>query len=546
MGTPGARAPRAALWWHATWLALLALGAGILLLTMDLPAPALVALALGAMPALAGLLLARARHAAAHALILFNWGAVGVLAALLTGGAAGPMAVWMLAPLAAAAAMARTDRLALGAAVSLVGMGLALMASLTLSLPPPPRYDVALGLGAVAVMTLGISLGLALIVLQRRVVLDTRRRGQVETRLREALVDQPHLLISVQTDGKLSAAWGQAPRGLKGQVLVGRSLVHLATPADRPRLALALQTAQAEGYAEIGFAPAGSPSFWHELALRRVNTARLAGSIRDAGPQRDREFALDQARLEAEAANAGKSRFLANMSHELRTPLNAIMGFSDIMRQSLFGPMPAKYGDYSAMIHESGEHLLELINDVLDMSKIEAERFELHREEFDARDAVSAVMRLMRGQADRAGVNLRGLLPKEPLDVEADRRALKQIALNLISNALKFTPRGGSVTVTAQAEGSVLELVVADTGTGISAEDLRRLGRPFEQAGDAEQRAAGTGLGLSLVRAFAELHGGDMALESVLGEGSTITVRLPVMVTEPVDPVPSEAVLQES
>ncbi len=546
MGTPGAQAPREALWWHAIWLALLALGAGILLLTMDVPSAALVALGLGALPALAGLLLARSRHVAAHSLILFNWGAGGVLAALLTGGAAGPMAVWLLAPLAAAAAMARTDRLALGAAVSLVGMGLALMASLTLSLPPPPRYDVALGLGAVAVMTLGISLGLALIVLQRRVVLDTRRRGQVETRLREALVDQPHLLISVQTDGKLSAAWGQAPRGLKGQVLVGRSLVHLATPSDRPRLALALQTAQAEGYAEIGFAPAGSPSFWHELTLRRVNTARLAGSIRDAGPQRDREFALDQARLEAEAANAGKSRFLANMSHELRTPLNAIMGFSDIMRQSLFGPMPAKYGDYSAMIHESGEHLLELINDVLDMSKIEAERFELHREEFDARDAVSAVMRLMRGQADRAGVNLRGLLPKEPLDVEADRRALKQIALNLISNALKFTPRGGSVTVTAQAEGSVLELVVADTGTGISAEDLRRLGRPFEQAGDAEQRAAGTGLGLSLVRAFAELHGGDMALESVLGEGSTITVRLPVMVTEPAVPMPSEAVLQES
>lgn len=240
----------------------------------------------------------------------------------------------------------------------------------------------------------------------------------------------------------------------------------------------------------------------------------------------------------AQAANRAKSAFLSNMSHELRTPLNAIMGFSDIMRQSLFGPMPDKYSEYSALIHESGQHLLELINDVLDMSKIEAERFELHREEFDARDAVSAVMRLMRGQADRAGVNLRGLLPKEHLEVTADRRALKQIALNLISNALKFTPKGGAVTVTAHAEGPMLELIVADTGTGIGAADLQRLGRPYEQAGGADQRAAGTGLGLSLVRAFAELHGGEMAIESQLGEGTTVTVRLPVMEIEPAPVTP--------
>ena len=198
--------------------------------------------------------------------------------------------------------------------------------------------------------------------------------------------------------------------------------------------------------------------------------------------------------------------------------------------------MPEKYGEYSALIHESGEHLLELINDVLDMSKIEAERFELYREEFDARDAISAVMRLMRGQADRAGVSLRGLMPKEPLEVTADRRAMKQIALNLISNALKFTPKGGTVTVTAHAEGQVLELIVADSGVGISAADLQRLGKPFEQAGGADQRAAGTGLGLSLVRAFAELHGGEMAIESQLGEGATVTVRLPVMDLTPVEP----------
>ena len=540
MGTNGARPPQELIWWHATWLAVLGLGAGVMLFTPIQPtSSALAALALGAAPALAGLLLVRSLHVAAHSLILFNWAAGGVLAALLTGGVAGPMAVWCLAPLAAAAAMGRIDRLAMGAALSLAAICVSLLAGMTLSLPSAPRYDLASALGAVAVVTTSVGLGLALIVLQRRVILDTRRRALMEARLRDALGDQPHLLILLQPGGKLVTAWGQAPRGLKGQVLAGRPLAALATPADRPRLEAALREAIVEGRSEVGFAPAGAPALWHELSLRRVNPQRLSGAIRDAGAQRAREAALDQARIDAETANAGKSRFLANMSHELRTPLNAIMGFSDIMRQSLFGPMPEKYGEYSALIHESGEHLLELINDVLDMSKIEAERFELHREDFDARDAVSAVMRLMRGQADRAGVSLRGLMPKEPLEVTADRRAMKQIVLNLISNALKFTPKGGAVTVTAFAEGPMLELIVADSGTGISAADLQRLGKPFEQAGGADQRAAGTGLGLSLVRAFAELHGGEMAIESQLGEGTTVTVRLPVMEMAAVEPEPA-------
>jgi cell cycle sensor histidine kinase DivJ len=215
------------------------------------------------------------------------------------------------------------------------------------------------------------------------------------------------------------------------------------------------------------------------------------------------------------------------------------MGFSDIMRQRLFGPMSDRYAEYADLIHDAGAHLLELINDVLDMSKIEAERFELARESFDAREAASAVIRLMRGQAERAGVILRGVLPPEPLEVEADRRAIKQIALNLVSNALKFTPRNGSVTLTVQALDHALEIVVSDTGVGIAPDDLLRLGRPFEQAGDAAQRAAGSGLGLSLVRAFAKLHGGEMHLESSVGEGTTVTVRMPVLAPEA--PAPAEA-----
>jgi cell cycle sensor histidine kinase DivJ len=218
------------------------------------------------------------------------------------------------------------------------------------------------------------------------------------------------------------------------------------------------------------------------------------------------------------------------MSHELRTPLNAVLGFSDIMRQKLFGPLPERYAEYAQMIYESGNHLLDLINDVLDMSKIEAERYELALEPFDARDPVSAALRLVRLQAHEAEISLRGMLPTEPLLVEADKRALKQITLNLLSNALKFTPAGGSVTVSLHADGRNLELSVSDTGVGVAPEDLERLGRPFEQAGGSEQKSLGTGLGLSLVRAFAELHGGAMSIESALGEGATVTVRLPVVV----------------
>jgi cell cycle sensor histidine kinase DivJ len=516
--------------WHGAWLAALILGAGVLLIApVGATVPALAALLAMMAPAAAGLWLARARGATAEVPILFAWAAGGLVAALLTGGLASPLAVWCLAPLAAAAAMVSPQRLALGAALALAGLGVALLWGLAFHVPAAPAGALALALGAIGLPSLALALGVALVVLQRGVDLDRRRAVQAETRLREALADQPQLLLAVYPSGRLAAAWGQSPEALRGQVLPNRALAQIAAATDRPRVETALRQAVDEGFSRVVFAGVGESEPGLEMILRRASPTRVMATVRDIRDQQAREAALEAARAEAEAQNAGKSRFLANMSHELRTPLNAIMGFSDIMRQRLFGPMSDRYADYSELIHESGGHLLELINDVLDMSKIEAERFELNREEFDARDAVNAVLRLMRGQADRAGVHLRGLVPREPLDVLADRRALKQMALNLISNALKFTPKDGAVTVTLQAEGPLLELIVADTGEGIGAEDLQRLGRPYEQAGDGMQKANGTGLGLSLVRAFAELHGGEMQIESQLGEGTTVIVRMPVM-----------------
>lgn len=235
---------------------------------------------------------------------------------------------------------------------------------------------------------------------------------------------------------------------------------------------------------------------------------------------------------DSESRSAGKSRFLASLSHELRTPLNAIMGFADAMREEVRGPLPPAYRSYADLIHESGELLLELISDVLDMSRIEAERLELHPEIFDAREAAASVIRLMRGQIERAGLTFMTPDMRERIEVQADRRALKQIALNLLSNAIKATPSGGRILLSLHAEDGDLILCVSDTGRGILPEELNRLGRPFEQAGSPEQKASGAGLGLSLVKALAGLHGGAMSIRSRPWEGTEVTVRLPVIVDE--------------
>ncbi|THD81627.1 MAG: HAMP domain-containing histidine kinase [Phenylobacterium sp.] len=479
-----------------------------------------------------GATLADAGSEGAQAAAIVIWAMAGVAASLLTGGITGPLAVWCLAPLAATAAYRKAQNLPLGAALAVGATGAAALASLLLPLPVAAAA-AAPWLSLLALATAALGLGAGFVALHVAIRHQDLERDDVELGLREVLAFQPQLLLSLYPGGRILEAFGQPPLGLQLRDVVDRNFSDLVAPDERPQVEAALQLAVADGSAEIGFTPDHDSQGWCVLSLRRMNSIRIAAALRDARAERAREAALDEARVSAEAQNAGKSRFLANMSHELRTPLNAIMGFSDIMRQRLFGPLSDRYAEYADLVHDAGSHLLELINDILDMSKIEAERFELTREAFDAREAVSAVIRLMRGQAERAGVTLRGILPGEPLEVEADRRAIKQIALNLVSNALKFTPRSGSVTLIVQAAGEALEIVVSDTGVGIAAGDLGRLGQPFEQAGDADQRAAGSGLGLSLVRAFAELHGGEMTLESTVGEGTTVTVRMPVLAPAP-------------
>jgi len=234
----------------------------------------------------------------------------------------------------------------------------------------------------------------------------------------------------------------------------------------------------------------------------------------------------------AEAANMAKSEVLANMSHELRTPLNAINGFSEIMAAEMFGPLgDPRYKGYSSDILKSGQHLLSLINDILDMAKIESGKMTLYYEAISIHDVCEDAARLMRGRVAEARQTLTIDAPESLPEIQADHRGLKQVLLNLISNAVKFTPEGGDIRVEARkGDTGLIQIAVSDTGIGIAAEDLSRLARPFEQVeGQHSKTTQGTGLGLALTKSLIELHGGEMWIDSEPGEGTTVTFTLPIV-----------------
>jgi signal transduction histidine kinase len=238
---------------------------------------------------------------------------------------------------------------------------------------------------------------------------------------------------------------------------------------------------------------------------------------------------LGQLNQQLAAANRHKSEFLANMSHELRTPLNAVIGFSEVLQERMFGELNDKQAEYVQDILISGRHLLSLINDILDLSKVEAGRMELELAPFHLPSALEGVLILLRERATRHGVTL-GLKVDERLgDFVADERKVRQAVLNLLSNAVKFTPEGGRVEVRAVLEDAVVRISVTDTGAGIAPEDQVKIFEAFSQVGtDKARKQEGTGLGLTLTRRFVELHGGEISVESALGRGSTFAFTLPV------------------
>ncbi|ESQ74323.1 histidine kinase [Asticcacaulis sp. AC402] len=267
--------------------------------------------------------------------------------------------------------------------------------------------------------------------------------------------------------------------------------------------------------------------------FRRRNEEELQALVQKLEQARQQQMILarkyEMAKIRAEAANHAKSEFLANMSHELRTPLNAINGFSEIMATEMFGPLGhARYKEYAGDILGSGQHLLSLINDILDMSKIEAGKMSLRFEPVSLDEVIEDTLRLVRQRAEKAGLKMRVHMPQLP-EIEADFRALKQILLNLLTNAIKFTPQNGTVTVSAAMTDANVHITVADTGIGIAARDMERLAKPFEQIENQFSKTReGTGLGLALTKSLIEMHHGRLEIDSSEGQGTTVNVILPI------------------
>jgi cell cycle sensor histidine kinase DivJ len=341
----------------------------------------------------------------------------------------------------------------------------------------------------------------------------------------------------------------EALLGVPAPRLLGHGLFDRVHVADRPAYLTSLSDAARGGeersvefrlrrdVARSG--ATGQVDFvWVEMRCRpldeasqsvAVAEAEVVAVMRDITDRKLQEQALDLARGAAEQADAAKTRFLATMSHELRTPLNAIIGFSEmIIQEQALLLDAARRKEYAQLINDSGQHLLSVVNGILDMSKMESGNFEITPEPFAPRAALVNCCNLLALKARENGIELAVNAAQDLPEMIGDPRAFKQIVLNLVSNAVKFTERGGKVTISAEMDETRLLLRVSDTGVGIAPDDLKRIGDPFFQAGTTYQRRhEGTGLGLSIVKSLVALHAGEMTVQSKIDEGTTVSVALP-------------------
>jgi PAS domain S-box-containing protein len=270
---------------------------------------------------------------------------------------------------------------------------------------------------------------------------------------------------------------------------------------------------------------------WYLMAARALSEGGMVLNFSDVTALKQRESELAGAKGAAESANQLKSQFLTTMSHELRTPLNAILGFSEVIRDGVFGQTEnawLKYAEYASAIHTSGKHLLSLISEILDLSKIEAGSYVLDISTMDLREIINGALTIISPAALKAGVEIRCPIPAAPLWLSADERALRQIVLNIFANAVKFTPKGGRITVDMNSRDSMIELAIADTGIGIAKEHIDTVFELFRQVDSSmSRRHEGTGLGLAITKRLVEMHGGKIELESEIAVGTTVRVKMP-------------------
>ena len=490
---------------------------------------------------------------AAHAL-----GACACILASLTiacglGGLSGAALIWLgLAPMEAI--FARSARLVAGvsaaslAALGLIVTGVAMGAT-------PAAVDDALALN-VAYMAVGLACAGAMALgacAADRSGEQTRELGDARLATLAGALGDPQLRhdrngLVLDVSRESESLFGLGARDLNGRGLFERIFVQ-----DRPAFLKALSearngaaTVRVEFRLRIGAASAdlhayADPVFrWVEMRARRLmiegrsaseaDGACVTSILRDISREKRAEQDREEALAIADRANASKDRFLANLSHELRTPLNAIIGFSEILANEAIMPDAlARRREYAGIINASGQHLLSVVNAILDMSKIEAGCFAIESEALDVAPLIAACCDMMKLKAEQSGLLLERDCAQGLPQLVADERACKQILINLLSNAVKFTPAGGQVRVVARLEGRSLAIEVVDTGVGVKQSDLPKLGDAFFQSAAAGVRNdEGTGLGLSVVRGLVGLHGGGISIASVLGQGTSVKVLLPL------------------
>jgi two-component system, cell cycle sensor histidine kinase DivJ len=516
-------------------------------------------------PILLSWFLSRTGHyEGAHALSSLALAVLVVVVAMNTGGIESFATIWLVVvPLEAALSASR--RLVAFASLLALSCAALLIAAGYLDMLPAPEINPTLrvilmgfGVASAALYAAGLAFGAESLARTGAALLNVE-----EDRYRLLARNMSDVISRHRRNGAVQfiSPAAETLLGVPVARLLGHGLFDRVHVGDRPAYLTALSDAARGGEAgSVEFRlrrdlsrgdERGQVDFiWVEMRCRPLEQAWQAATsgeaevvavMRDVTDRKIQEQALDLARSAAEQADAAKTRFLATMSHELRTPLNAIIGFSEmIVQEDTLMLNAARRKEYAQLINDSGQHLLSVVNSILDMSKMESGNFEISPEMFAPRAALVGCCNLLALKARESGIDLVTRAPHDLPDMSGDPRAFKQIMLNLVANAIKFTERSGKVTVSADVEGPRLVLRVSDTGVGIAAEDLKLIGAPFFQAGKTYQRRhEGTGLGLSIVKSLVGLHSGEMTVQSKIDEGTTVTVALPLVFTAPAIPQPS-------
>jgi cell cycle sensor histidine kinase DivJ len=494
------------------------------------------------------------RYEGAHVLSLLALASLVMMVALTTGGIESFAAIWLVVvPLEASLSASR--RVVAFACALALGCATLLIVLSHFDMLPPQESGVALrgmlmgfGVASATLYAAGLAFGAESLARTSVSLLNLE-----EGRYRLLARNMSDVISRHRKNGAVQfiSPAAEAMLGAPATRLLGHGLFDRVHVADRPAYLTALSDAGRGGESRSvefrlrrdnarGQNNAGD-FIWIEMRCRpldqmmALSEAEVVAVMRDVTDRKIQEQALEEARIATERADASKTHFLATMSHELRTPLNAIIGFSEmIVQEDVLLVDAARRKEYAQLINDSGQHLLSVVNGILDMSKMESGNYEIAPEPFAPRVALVSCCNLLALKAREGGIDLVRRVPDDLPEITGDPRAFRQIVLNLVSNAIKFTERGGTVTASAGIEGVRLVLRVSDNGVGIAADDLKRIGDPFFQAGKTYQRRhEGTGLGLSIVKSLVALHGGEMNVQSRVDEGTIVTIALPMVFTPP-------------